>query len=142
MSVATWEKLYYPISAAEAAKQGDLAATRHCVRKWEGLSSEIRAEHGLKVESKWEDFGYLTDNQETGHIFIDITTCALCTRHHWTCEEDTDCCPNCPIVKAIGRPCFVEYDTFCHTGDAEPMRATLNATLEWLLAQEEKKENA
>ena len=85
MSIETWKKEFYPISAARAAKKSKLFALEHCLKKWQGLTTANLKKHSLEPPSRmdkhWPD-GY---------------SCALCCKHPY-------CSYACPLAE-IGCDC-------------------------------------
>jgi hypothetical protein len=104
MSVNSWVKEFYPITAKDAAGS-DLDAIDHAIKKFEGASYDARSKHKVFM-----DKGVLSDHADETFYF-DSTTCALCLRHF---KNDADLtrmqsCRDCPLAMSReGFPC--DYD--------------------------------
>lgn len=132
MSYKTWEDEYYPISAYEAARGSALEATRHCIRKWEGLWPDVRREHGGVWGGGWWIDWISGDYQD--RFEVDGSTCALCVKY-WSENNTGKTCAKCPL--AIARddtPCYLTmpgefmspYEAMLKNGDPGPMLAWLH----------------
>ena len=131
MSLATWKAIHYAVTAEAAAALGDLAAVRHAMWKWGGLSAEVLAMHDVFVDTP-----HIRDDDDMV-LKIASETCALCERHEG--------CKTCPLFEAFGGiSCsdnFADdsqpYDVWYDTGDPAPMQAALAAAEQYVLAQME-----
>lgn len=131
MSIKTWKKKHYPVTAEDADQYDSIALIQHCINKWEGLLPEAVAKHKLKV-----GYGgdlYERDDMSSAPAFVvDAESCALCVArvHH---------CQNCEITKATGKPC-AGYDgvfsKWVENYNPLPMLATLYETLGFYKAKE------
>lgn len=123
MSLDTWKAEFYPTEASEAAGS-DLEATRHSLRKWEGLRTDALAKHGMV---------------RYGLVGISGRECALCQRYILR-HPDMEC-TGCPLAATTGMTCDEgdegddAYSVFTRTGNAEPLIAALRATLARLEAK-------
>lgn len=140
MSIKTWKLEFYPAPATVARYLGTngiqgpvmhdpVDATRHCLRKWQGLTTENLRKHGLHIERaeifKASDF-YL----EKPLLRLSSDNCALCQMYM---SKYVNSCSQCPITKSRGGvPCDDEWGTFCMKDDPQPMIALLQSTLEYL----------
>lgn len=86
MSIETWKSEFYPIDASDVPESDALA---HSLRKWEGLTPENLAKHGIRRSM----FGNLVDGQDQW-FYVDDGSCALC---RWSPD-----CRRCPLVAANG----------------------------------------
>ena len=50
MSLKTWKKEFYPISASRVRKDA-IAAIEHSLRKWRGLTKDQMKRHGVGVSN-------------------------------------------------------------------------------------------
>jgi hypothetical protein len=120
MSIETWKKEFYPISADSTQIKTDLQAINHSIKKWEGLRSENLERHGLKTsyESIMD-----SSSSEASDFRIDGNSCALCTKHYRKCRE-------CPLhISRDSNDCdtgaededMSPYLDFTDNKDPEPM---------------------
>ena len=124
MSLTTWEKEFYPITAKEFEKgANDRTLVDHSLRKWRGLRIENLRRHKL-IQEGCEIGGFLA---------IDDRTCALCARYlHPGCM-----CDGCPIVEVRGDRCDNKkdgedespYHLFTCFSNPEPMITLLEEAL-------------
>ena len=120
MSLATWKKQFYPISARAAVRAGQ-SAVAHSLKKWRGLRPVVLKRHGLTFSS-----GVLKGRD--GILYIDERSCACCLRYLARDQAQYDDCRACPLCHVLGRPCDAttvdgnksEYEAGCG-GDPEPM---------------------
>lgn len=113
MSLESWKKKYYPISACETDEADQV---KHSLKKWKGLRAENLAEFGLSICGD----GYVTDRYEI--LSISDRTCSLCYHHTSKCG-DRDC-DGCPYVKLFGETCFGingPFAAWTYDQDPEPM---------------------
>lgn len=140
MSIASWKKQFYPITAKAAAKQGDLEAAEHSLQKWEGVAAKHLAAHGLeKVGSRLQGGG--------SFFYFDGKTCSLCERFYDAAVdvENYTGCRTCPLAQTLKRPCtwmnedgsdsFGPYEQWVEDGDPQPMIAALRKTVRRLRRQ-------
>jgi len=130
MSIKTWRKEFYPVSArARKAKQAPAA---HSLQKWLGLRKEALERHGLTL-----DKGSLLTERGTLVFEMDDTTCAFCAVHRddefetpWErrCSKNGDPCPL--IALRHGLRCYENelrpyrlspYDALIIKNNPEPM---------------------
>lgn len=125
MSLASWKREFYPITAKQAAKNGDLEACEHSLKKWQGA---------LTVALKRHD-GVITLRDDYHGLDFDLpfefeaNECALCQRHLYGPE---DSCDQCPIVLSGEIACTEKrsaYQVFIDDGDPKPMIAALKKAL-------------
>ena len=113
MSIASWKKEFYPITAVEAAKGDWITAVKHSIRKWEGMLERNLKKHNLRFES-------LSDHRG-------VTSCALCRK--------IDDCRQCPLFKSTGRKCADPHSPWVFSRDKKdpkPMIKALRGTLKML----------
>lgn len=126
MSYETWRKEFYPITAAQAAKKGKIAAIEHSLQKWKGLTKANLKKHST------------SPSHEDWHLFICSSSCALCKKYlNWRLDE---ICIDCPLFHALGK---IECDygdgpfwQFDELNNPKPMITALTKTLK--LAKEGK----
>lgn len=82
MSLASWKREFYRISADKVSRRN---ALKHSLKKWVGLLSRNRKKHRVDLID-----GILRDD-EWNTFSIDIGSCALCKHYFYDCEQ-------CPIV--------------------------------------------
>ena len=68
MSLETWKKLYYP-TPARTAISSDLEAAKHSLRKWEGTTPKVLAEHQLTLH------GSLMRGCNSSQFYFEGDTC-------------------------------------------------------------------
>jgi hypothetical protein len=96
MSKETWLAEFYPVPvSSEMQGWSRVELLKHSIQKWEGLSQENLAKHGLTKPP----------------IDIDASTCALCKAFH---NADTDSesseCAMCPLYQVRdGHRCDSEW---------------------------------
>jgi len=126
MSMASWRREFYPITATSAARKGDTAALDHSIQKWRGLQPDALTRHEV------------TPMDVERAIGIDAESCALCVRH--ISSESFGDCAGCPLYEARGRVrCDRErsvesvspWHSWENNGDPAPMLA-------WLLLARDK----
>lgn len=120
MTLAQWEKQYYPITAEVAAKQGQLVALKHSLRKWQGL---VNITAPLELVGQQLVEGDRIDPKAL--LPIDYKSCALCSIADGECS-------NCILYEVTGRGCEVEYGEFVEQGDVKPMLSLLEKALAYL----------
>ena len=104
MSIHSWKRQFYPISAnTKAATASDITALDHSLIKWYGLRAEALSAHGLtRSHNKIED-------GEGDFFNVSGESCALCRRY----EED---CSRCVL-----KGCGLEWSAYMVRHDPEPM---------------------
>lgn len=134
-----WLATYYPTPAEKAAKKPWLAAVRHSILKWGGLSRRALKKHRLSPsgrnivdESRVEHSEGCVCSQchmSRSHVLrIDAHTCAMCIK-----ADAMMSCERCPIVKLTGETCAAEYSCWTIDGDPGPMLRLLRRTEKYLL---------
>lgn len=108
MSIASWKAEFYPTLAWE---QTEATAVDHSIQKWEGLTADNLAKHGVECGQ----FGDLRD-AAGDEFYVDAASCSLCAVY-WT--ED-DGCEECPILCRDGRYGSPFY-AFIDHGNPVPM---------------------
>jgi len=125
MTIQTWEAEFYPVEAVERSTN-PIEATKHSLRKWEGLREENLKKHNVHIYINRVCEG----DAEVIGIGIGADSCALCLYSRYVCEL-------CPIFKFKGGPCDTYEDSEFHQwlrkGDPEPMISLLKSVLESLL---------
>ena len=123
MSLKTWKKEFYPISANRVKKHDAIA---HSLRKLIGLLPENLGRHDCLINNL--TVLYTTDRPYDG-LPIDSRTCALCRIYGGDCEDcplfklhDTRC--NEPVME---RPSL--YHQFTYHNNPKPMIAALKKCL-------------
>lgn len=117
MSIATWKKEFYPISASRCSKTG---AAEHSLRKWLGLRKAALKKHGLtKIPGRC----VITDGRS--RFWFDCDTCSLCRKYPSKYHE----C-DCPIVRLLDVTCYAACGRWQDHGDARPMLTLLRRVVE------------
>lgn len=97
MSINTWKKKYYPVSASKfegRAAYSQLEAAKHCLKKWKGLRQANLMEHHLTLKH-----GNIVD-RNGNTFYTDGDSCALC---QWNDAPGIiDKCKRCVLSKARG----------------------------------------
>lgn len=92
MSIKSWKKEFYPITARQAAEQSRVRATEHSLRKWIGLRKSNLNRHELFVGD------YESDIQDENESFpIRSISCALCEKF-----DQGKNCTECPLFESRG----------------------------------------
>lgn len=133
MSMKTWKKEYYPITAAQAARRGTLAACLHSLQKWEGLRGKNLKRHGLIREGQW-----IRSTEDHDVLEIDNHSCALCELVFKHAQEGTGC-STCPLYIVRQVPCGSRltrertspYFLFTDYGYPRPMIRWLEKAVAW-----------
>ena len=112
MSIATWEKQYYPTPAEKCSKA---KALDHSIRKWTGATPAALKHHGLTKGS----YCCIKDSRGDDFVF-GSKTCSLCCTAD--CGLDTN---QCPIYTVTGHGCIGLLNIWAHMGDAKPMLTLL-----------------
>jgi hypothetical protein len=126
MSIETWKKEFYPVTADKCPKNKK-AALRHAFKKWRGLLKKNLRRHGLIRQGSWIGSKHdlaITKYISSGILVIDGDTCALCKMY-----EDDDCNKGkeyCPLVNNSdwwwgGSGCERAWEQFVEWGRATPM---------------------
>lgn len=123
MSVRSWKKEFYPISAIKLAEKTDdpIQLTEHALRKWKGLIPLNLNKHELKGPP----------------FFRNEESCSLC-QHFLNKYNQYNMCERCPIVRSGQLSCCDEsdsssYNKYLETGNVIPMIKTLEKALIYLL---------
>lgn len=114
MSLASWKREFYRISANEVSERH---ALKHSLRKWTGLLYRNKKKHKVSLEGK----NLVDDEDHCGqsHFAFDSDSCALC-KHHM---EPSSICSNCPL-----RNCNKQYG-YLMKGRVVPMINLLKKAL-------------
>lgn len=139
MPIDTWKLEFYPTPASVARHLGangvegpfmrrPADAVRHCLRKWEGLTTENLCKHGL-----WAGGSslYAVENVFADYPLFHLggSSCALC---QMSSRSGSNPCNRCPITVSRGTPCDDEWEHFVICDDPQPMLDLLQSTLEYL----------
>lgn len=126
MSLTTWKKEFYPVTANECPQDGR-SALKHAILKWTGLLPENMKKH--RIVKSLPGTTYIR-YKNSGHRFpITGSTCALCYNP----------CICCPIVLLGNVPCGDQYCKWTATGDPKPMLKLLKTTLKTAYGRVQKK---
>lgn len=91
MSIETWKKEFYPVSAT--SRMSKKAAIEHSIKKWEGLLPENLKKHNVVIN------GYGDIHDDEVNFEISDQSCALCQKY-WV-----ECCIKCPLYEKLGFAC-------------------------------------
>lgn len=131
MSLKTWKKEFYPITALQAKRTLDVVGlVEHAIQKWTGLKkSNLQKHDGYKADSMyWVNFG------EGSYLDVTTETCSLC-REFWQ-----EFCTGCPLYESRGQArCDQQldkekdspYGTWMDTGSPSSMLKALRKALKW-----------
>lgn len=126
MSIETWKKEFYPVSAKEfvdgEVRPSEIVA--HSLRKWEGLSAYSLDKHALNKAG-----AYIYDGCQV--IDQGGSSCSLCQAFY---REHS--CVGCPLYEMLDRNCDSEYQAWVHTGDTRPMIYVIQRTYDMVSAKE------
>jgi len=89
MSLQSWKKEFYPVSASRVADKDALA---HSLRKWQGLTRAALRKH--KLVRCGDSIG---EEEPDEYFPIDSSTCALCKAFHEELPGGASC-GSCPLV--------------------------------------------
>lgn len=141
MSYETWKKIHYatPASVFKVRKkykpdslEAQLAAAKHALVKWEGLTPDALCEHNLRLD--WKEL----INATTGKVRlgIDSDSCSLCILNTAGSGPVDPNCSTCAIsLYKKGGTCHGEYVQILSTtdnGDVRPMIKLLRRTVAYL----------
>lgn len=141
MSYETWKKIHYatPASVFKVRKkykpdslEAQLAAAKHALVKWEGLTPGVLCEHNLRLN--WKEL----INATTGKVRlgIDSDSCSLCVLNTAGSGPVDPNCSTCAIsLYRKGESCLYEYKQILSTidgGDVRPMIQLLRRTVAYL----------
>ena len=132
MSLATWKKEFYPVTASAAAKYSWLRAIDHSLRKWTGLLPKNLKKHGAHINA-WGDI----EDDTNAELTIDENSCSLCAKADVRGSKN---CARCPILINVGVKCTDAFREFMYTQDPKPMIKLLETTSALHLAAAKKKE--
>lgn len=136
MSLKTWKAEFYPETAKQAAKRGDVAACEHSLKKWEGALPSNPERHGVTFGS--DDKGLVVGVGESRNmLYFGEDSCALCALHA------NNACYGCPLFIADGRRCGPSgspYRRACVSLDPRPMVAALKRALKYAQREARKKQ--
>ena len=122
MSFTSWKKQYYPVPAEKVKNK--IAAIRHSLRKWKGLTAHNMIKHGLLYRSGC--VGTCEVDDDSKNLYIDCDSCALC------CLYIEKGCTSCPLYEHLKKRCDSSngpYFTFDDDHDPQPMIKALTAVL-------------
>ena len=140
LSYKDWLAKYYPTPAqdfdiAENDTISQLAAARHSLIKWSGLSKATLSKHGLLKEDDW----ITTKQRDHDLLHVGSDSCALCALVDSRCSE----CPG--TVANNGKSCaddngYAEsaYQSFVFGNRVGPMQKWLRKTVKYLEAKQTK----
>lgn len=106
MSMQSWLRTYYPISAdaletaTPFSNVGELILLEHALQKWTGLKPENLESHDVRLDI---DQGLPVVGRRPVELIIDASSCTLCIRYIES--EDTVLCKNCPLYRVRGVAC-------------------------------------
>jgi len=123
MTLATWKKEFYPITAKQAARKGKVAAIEHSLKKWIGLRESNLKKHKMIY---YRGVAVIFEENKNRFTFaISGTTCALCFKY-----GEKDCCTGCPLKSPYPFPCgHGAYGYWACTGNTKPMIKELRKAL-------------
>lgn len=127
MSLQSWKKEFYPVSASRVADKDALA---HSLRKWQGLTRAALRKH--KLVRCGDSIG---EKEPDEYFPIDSSTCALCEAFHEELPgEAIRSCGSCPLVglseqEEGGSGCTKEYLAWSDNHRLAPMLALLRKAM-------------
>jgi hypothetical protein len=137
LSYKDWLAKYYPTPArdfhiAENDPISQLAAARHSLIKWSGLSKATLSKHGLLKEDTW----IMTKQGDYDVLGVDSDSCALCVLVDSRCSE----CPG--TIANNGKGCDGggegAYQSFIFGNRVGPMQKWLRKTVKYLESKQSK----
>lgn len=96
MSLESWKKEFYPVTAQSRTLKTDIDRVKHSIKKWEGLRQADLARHGVKRSPR---NGYILYAVDT--LAISSDSCALCHKHLWN-NMTRRKCGRCPLALERG----------------------------------------
>lgn len=125
MSIKTWKKEFYPVSAQSVSKKNSIA---HSLRKWQGLTKANIKKHDLI-----RDGACLESSDGFNYFSVDSDSCALCQKYIDHNRADDISCFECPLYDLLGKSCDQgnksPYVIWWDTGNALPMINALKKIL-------------
>lgn len=124
MSLQTWKKEFYLVNPSKRMTKKQ--AIGHSLRKWIGLRKSNLEKHEISKDGHQigDNFDYLT---------IEMESCAMCVKY-FDKNKFAKCCEKCPLAISLGEACDNSvngpYETWCDTGNPNPMIKALRALLE------------
>jgi hypothetical protein len=100
MSIKTWVKEFYPISAIKAAKLSKLEIIEHSLMKWLGTTPENLKKHNIFLDLWGDLVDYRNDLSINDLFIIDEDSCSLCKKYYSLSTG----CSLCPL-----KSCGFEY---------------------------------
>jgi hypothetical protein len=148
MTIETWKKEFYPVEAEDCPED---QAIEHSLLKWQGLSPDNLAKHGLELSPRFAGIIEIGKEYDDANakFFIGSDSCALC--HHFHSDDpdedengDETHCLECPLAITRGAACdhlLVDeegeelenespWHEYAKSRDPKPMILWLTKTLE------------
>ena len=128
MSIKSWKQEFYPITAKQAARKGDLAAIDHAYLKFRGTFPSNLKRHRCEKRKCRVLFGDF-------EFCFSFETCALCVRNTETIL-DMPRCGRCPLFVSGGVRCpgfGSAYREWEESNDPRPMLKALRAARKLVL---------
>lgn len=135
MTLKTWKKEFYPVTAKRAAKGSVVKAVEHSIRKWVGLRPSNLKRHGMV--SYWVSGDIAEEGHTLTFLYIDGQSCSLCQKFVAVNYGD---CSGCPLYESRGQvrcDCTGDtegnpYGAWRTKGDPMPMIKALRKSLKWI----------
>lgn len=149
MSLETWMNEFMPIPAHTAALLSEEEVVKHSIKKYEGLTPENKAKHGVFLDCRnlHDVVSQATRDVVDDGIFMGESTCSLCKHAKIKAREkgkDGLHCEYCLINEATGDTCTSAWvkavDLRPETRDEKPLLDVLYKTLAFV--QEKNEEQA
>lgn len=137
MSIESWRKEFYPVSAQTAVRRRypKIKLIEHSLKKWEGLYKKNLAKHDCCYRAGYVRPYSVDSGLEWNPKSVSITaeSCSLCEKYYKADEANS--CRTCPLYETVGdkacnnsRP-LSDYGHFQDTGDPRRMINSLRKAL-------------
>lgn len=120
MSLKTWLKIAYIMSAEEAAKGTLVDAIEHSFLKWRHLDKKT-----IDLHNVYQDGPALGCSNPISYFIVDGNSCAMCHKVDGNCSKCIGREANGHTCSYISKENSSPYAAWCQTGDNKPM-------IEWL----------
>ncbi len=132
MSLKTWKKEFYPVTAKRCPKK-PIRQAQQGVLEWTGLLPGNLKKHGL-VKAQYGTVIY--ERECVGRGFpVGGQSCALCANCH---PDGRPVCGQCILVIYLGHRCHAQYDIWIRKNDAHPMLRKLKRLEQVILKADQK----
>jgi hypothetical protein len=141
MSLETWKKEFYPVTAKQAARSTILQSLLHSLRKWRGLTQRNLKRHGLRLVGHTIIDG---EHNNLKRFHINAETCGLCHKFYEGFGHTR--CSRCPLAilrrgHACDYNCRSPYHVFIWCSNPLPMIRLLEKAVKLYQRKARKRKN-